>query len=437
MSEQYSLCKNPLGYNTIFLSNLPKGVNNMFTQQERDRLRSLAATQLEIANSEKNQKRTQEWIVHNSCKGERPMIHLEIDNFMQEVIVPRMECQDPLARRIEKRLMQNFYNMQVLDDDKVVAPYFGVWWDQQMKPWGFDVLKEVASDGGLGQHFEEQVEELGDEMDKFKPSDFRIDEERTNAYFKAAEDAFGDILPVKRVGKSVTCWLTQDLVHIMGMQNMCYAMCDYPDEIIQVLNQLADDYLAFFEKWQNSGLMYPTTGYEECNQGSICLTDELPSDGLITMDKIWLHMDSQETINVSQEMFEELVWDSYKKVADRFGLVSFGCCDPLERLWPCLSQLKNLRKASISPWTDEAFMGDVLADSKVIYQRKPSPNYLGVSEILDEAAWREHIATTVKHAKDCTLELTIRDVYTIHNNEEKAKRAVEIMKECIAEHWNA
>ena len=103
----------------------------------------------------------------------------------------------------------------------------------------------------------------------------------------------------------------------MGMQNMCYALYDYPDEFVQVLNQLADDYLKFFEEWRDSGLLYPTAGYEECNQGSICLTDELPSEGPVDLNQIWLHMDSQETINVSQEMFESMVWDSYKKVADR------------------------------------------------------------------------------------------------------------------------
>ena len=43
----------------------------------------------------------------------------------------------------------------------------------------------------------------------------------------------------------------------------------------------------------------------------------------------------------------------------------------------------------------------------------------------------------MKYAKDCTVELTIRDVYTIHNNVDKAKRCVEIMKECIADNWNA
>lgn len=409
----------------------------MMSEKEKNRLRELAEKQLEIANSEKNVKRAQEWIDHNACRGQRPMIHLEIDNFAQEVLLPQMRCEDPMARRIEERLLHNFFNMQVLDDDKVVAPYFGVWWDLDLKPWGFDVQKDVASDGGIGQHFREQVEELGEEMDKFRPSQFSLKVEETNAYFQAAQEAFGDILPVKHVGKSLTCWLTQDLVHIMGMQNMCYALYDYPEEFMQILDRLADDYLKFFEEWQDSGLLYPTTGYEECNQGSICLTDELPSQGPVKLDQIWLHMDSQETINVSQEMFESMVWAPYKKVAERFGLVSFGCCDPLERLWPCLSQLKNLRKASISPWTDEAYMGEALASSKIIYQRKPSPNYLGVSEVLDEDAWRQHITTTLKHAKNCKVELTIRDVYTIHNNIDKAKRCVEIMRECIDQNWNA
>lgn len=407
------------------------------TQNEKERLRYLANVQLEIANSEKNLKRTQEWIAHNSCKGERPMIHLEIDNFVQEVLYPQMQCKDPMARKLEERLLHNFYNMQVLDDDKVVAPYFGVWWDLDLKPWGFQIVKEMVESGGLGQHFAEQVEDLGEEMDKFGPSDFRLKIDETNAYFQAAQEAFGDILPVKRVGKSHTCWLTQDLVHIMSMENMCYAMYDYPDEMIQIMNQLADDYLKFFKKWQDDGLLYATSGYEECNQGSICLNNELPLEGTTSMDKVWLHMDSQETASVSPEMFRELFWGSYKKVAEQFGLVSFGCCDPLERLWPCLSELKNLRKASISPWTDEAFMGEALAGKNIIYQRKPSPNFIGVSKTLDENAWRDHITTTLKYAKNCKVELTIRDAYTIHNDVNKAKRCVEIMRECIADHWNA
>lgn len=56
--------------------------------------------------------------------------------------------------------------------------------------------------------------------------------------------------------------------------------------------------------------------------------------------------------------------------------------------------------------------------------------------LLDEDAWRSHIMTTLKHAENCSLEFTIRDVYTIHHDVDKAKRCVAIMKECIADAWN-
>ena len=80
-------------------------------------------------------------------------------------------------------------------------------------------------------------------------------------------------------------------------------------------------------------------------------------------------------------------------------------------------------------------MGEQLRGSRVIYHRKPSPNYLGVDKILDEDAFRRHIRKSLKAAAGCEMEITQRDVYTIHNNVEKAHRYIEIIKEEIADHW--
>jgi hypothetical protein len=38
----------------------------------------------------------------------------------------------------------------------------------------------------------------------------------------------------------------------------------------------------------------------------------------------------------------------------------------------------------------EELMGEKLKGSKIIYHRKPSPNYLGVTKELDADAWRKH-----------------------------------------------
>lgn len=80
-------------------------------------------------------------------------------------------------------------------------------------------------------------------------------------------------------------------------------------------------------------------------------------------------------------------------------------------------------------------MGERLRGSRVIYHRKPSPNYLGVGTTLDEDALRDHIRYSLECARGCKMELTQRDVYTINHDVGKAKRYVEIVREEIETHW--
>ena len=80
-------------------------------------------------------------------------------------------------------------------------------------------------------------------------------------------------------------------------------------------------------------------------------------------------------------------------------------------------------------------MGEKLKGSKVIYHRKPSPNFLGVNPTLDEDAVREHIKKSLLAARGCKMEITQRDVYTIHNNIDKARRYVEIIRQEIENNW--
>jgi len=71
----------------------------------------------------------------------------------------------------------------------------------------------------------------------------------------------------------------------------------------------------------------------------------------------------------------------------------------------------------------------------VIYHRKPSPNFLGVNPTLDEEAVRAHIRKSLQAARGCKMEITQRDVYTIHNDIAKARRYVEIIRQEIENHW--
>ena len=175
--------------------------------------------------------------------------------------------------------------------------------------------------------------------------------------------------------------------------------------------------------------------------GSYGFTDELPSEdhtptGQITTKDLWLNINSQETVSVSQRMYREFILPYYADLAKEFGLVYYGCCEPVHDIWDCcVSQLPHLRKVSISAWCDEDRMGEALRGSRVIYSRKPSPNFIGVGTEFDEEGFVEHIRKTLQAARGCSLEFIFRDVYTVSGDRRKPGHAVAITRRMIDEMW--
>ena len=146
-------------------------------------------------------------------------------------------------------------------------------------------------------------------------------------------------------------------------------------------------------------------------------------------------MNSQETVGISPQMFREFIYPYYRELAQEFGLVYYGCCEPVHDIWDdCISRLPNLRKVSVSAWCDEKAMGERLGGSGVIYSRKPRPNYIGVG-VLDEAAFADHILQTLRSAKGCQLEILFRDIYSLDGDVSKPGRAVSIVRKLIDTYW--
>lgn len=75
-------------------------------------------------------------------------------------------------------------------------------------------------------------------------------------------------------------------------------------------------------------------------------------------------------------------------------------------------------------------MAEALAGKGIVFSRKPNPNLLGVDARLDEDAWAKEIRETleVTAGKDIPLEFVVRDVYSMHGNLDKPRRAVEIAR---------
>lgn len=417
----------------------------IISAQDREILREVAKKQLEFANMENNKERIKLWYKHNALQGDRPMIHLEMWTFAQEILPQRLKCRGEFAKWVETQLYCNFLNQELFDDDRVTPDFFPLNYDTHFELFSIKIQIEntTGADGkqSVGHHFMSVVEDLEEDYDKLKTTDFGVDLETTEKKKKAIEEAIGDILPVKMQMDCLYSVPTQMLVHFMSMENMMFAMYDYPELFKEMMDRIANDTLAYYKLLEDKRLILPTTSYEGVGQGTWSFTNELPGKEEwekrpFTPKDVWGFMDSQETVGISPAMYEEFIFPCYKKIGDQFGLLSYGCCEPVDPIWDnCISKFENLRKVSISPWCNEEVMGERLQGSKVIFHRKPSPNFLGVNAVLDEEAFREHIRKSLHAARGCKMEITQRDVYTIHNDIAKARRYVEIIRQEIENHW--
>lgn len=409
--------------------------------KDREILRELAKKQINIANSEHNLNLVKEWKRHNARKPGRPMVHIDLWSFEAEVIPPLLRCQDPVARQIEATIYNTFICQELFDDDQPVPPYYPLIVWAPFNLFGHEVVETHADDGNgkqVGTTFNYIVEDLEDDYEKLGESTFTFDWAGMDYMENLVNEVLGDILPVRRTGMSSICGPTRDILYLMGMQNMYLNMIQYPELFSTMINRAADDYLRYFKWMEENNLLLPLTGFETLNQASYCFTDELPSEGHITTKDCWLFMDSQETLDISPAMFEELVLPVYKRIAEQFGLLSYGCCEPVSKFWDQLKTLPNLRKLSISAWCDQEFIGERLRGTDIIYHRKPSALFLGgTHEELDEDEVREDMKRTMLAARGCTLEITQREVYTIHRNPQKVRRFVELIREAYEKYWNA
>lgn len=415
--------------------------------QDKVILRELAHKQLELANKEINIERKKYWYKHNALQGDRPIVHLDAWSLYHELVDPRLRCEGQFARLVERELYKNFINQEWFDDDRVTPDKFGWNYDTDFKPFNLDIRQEFVTgekeneDSGLGMHFVPVIEDLEEDYDKLKTSTFWVDEETSKKKVEVITDAFGDILPVYMKMDCLYSVPTQKIVHLMGMENMMLNLAENPELYKKMMDRLADDFLAYFHMLEEKGMILPTAEYEWVGQATFSYTDELPNTRLVDgkplkMKDVWGFMDSQETLCISPQMFEELIFPCYEKIGKEFGLLSYGCCEPVDRVWDnCVSKFENLRKVSISPWANEDVMGEKLRGSKIIYHRKPEATLLGTDAGLEEDKLRESIRKTLHAARGCKLEITQRDVYTLQHDPNVGRRYIEIIREEIDKNW--
>jgi len=404
-------------------------------------LRDLATRQAQIAALPIMRERKRLWTdMNDAVPGARPPFAIESWTFDRDFMPASVfKCESAYGRGMESVFLRNIRQYEIIGDDHVcpgtIQAYWHVWYDE----FGFEIPVEHRKDSqgiDVGFRLDHPIKDLKSGFDMVKPATFGVNRESTMKEKEFLEETFGDIMPVEMVsGTYGRNSLTQRILRLMSMETFFMAMYDCPDKLHALMRLITDNAIRISRWAEDEGLLIVNNS-NQCTCGTCFnFTTLLPKSdatpGKVKLSDMWAGMDSQETVGISPALFHEFCYPYYKDLAQMFGLVYWGCCEPVDPIWQMsLSKLPNLKAVSISKWADQRFMAEALDGTGVVFSRKPDPNLLGVDVELNEDTWAREIRSTLEAvaSKTVPLEIIVRDVYTLHGDLGKAKRAVEIAR---------
>jgi len=401
-------------------------------------LRELAKKKVEIGTGLLMQERIQKWIKHNDLQSEQPMILIE-------PVYPVMElkCEEEWARGLEYSVKLELYRYNNIKDDEVIDPFIRVNWDIQISDFGVEVKTERGTDekgGQLGYHWEPPIKDLDKDFGKLKPRTFTVNREKTLEWKQHLESVLGDIIPIEiRAGSAyLFLGITSTLIYLIGLEKFMLYMCDNPEGLHRIMRFLTDDNIAQAKWFEKENLLTLNNANEYVGSGSRGFTNILPQNGWkqgnpVRLKDIWILLESQETVGVSPAMFEEFVGVYQRELAELFGLVYYGCCEPVHGRWKSLKLMKNLRSVSVSPWCDQEIIAQAMGKNYV-FSRKPSPAMISTGN-FDESAILADLRKTLSITKKygCITEFIMKDVHNLNGELNRNDRWVALARKAVSE----
>jgi hypothetical protein len=409
-------------------------------------LRTLGEWQARACETPENREKVEAWIAHDDpSRPSRPMVIAEthyLSDARRPVTDADLQCADPWARQIELRLRQRQYEIERLRDDHMVAPWieycphvgaasdFGV-------PSG--VQRGAAGADKLAFNYRPPLLELDDaDFARLRHRTFRWDREGEERERERLETIFAGILPVRRrnAGWQLAMPMTSTVLDFVGLDGFMLLMFTNPEGLHRLMRFICDDHRAYLRFWEENQLLSLNNETDYVGSGCMGTSRLLPAAdfaGTVRPKDLWYYCESQESVGLSPKQYGEFVFPYVKELADPFGRVYYGCCEPVDPFAEYLATMPNLQRVSVSPWADEEKVGRFCAEKKIVYSRKPSPN-LFMGEKYDEGAVRAHLQKTVDCTQGCRVEFIQRDVYVTNEAPDRFIRWVELVREAARRH---
>ncbi len=392
----------------------------MPTAHDLSILRDLAARYAEIAALPAQEEKRALWRKLNDLRPERPMVMIDqvCWNEMNIGEELTLRCEDPECRSYEDFLRRTLFQWQYFPVDMVVEPFLRV--HKAISNTGFGVGMEAdlavsdPTNSVVGQRYHNQFQ-TEEDLERLRMPQISHDPVETERRLAFAHEVFDGLLEVRAEGMD-PCYLSlwDPISTWMSVEGALYALADRPEYVHRLVGRVTEGYLSTLDQLEAQGLLCGPQSLIHCTGA---WTDDLPAPGYDPekprLKDLWAMGLAQMFSTVSPRMFKEFEVDYVSRLCERFGLVYYGCCDPLDKKMAEVRLIPNVRKVSMSPWTDQE-LGAKEIGTDYAFSRKPSPAFLATDTFHGDQV-REDLRTTkqICERHGCPLEFILKDISTV------------------------
>lgn len=345
------------------------------------------------------------------------------------------ECEDPTARDWEMGLRQTIYRHEHLRDDWPITDRFSV--PPAVSLGDYGLRETIIRTEALGSYRWDAPLKAPEDFEKLHFRSVTVDHEATARRAGLAEEVLGDILRVRVQGSLFwTCGMTWTLINLRGLQQVMLDMYEDPGLLHRLMAFLRDATMHELETYEREGVLSLNNGPDDyAGSGGVGATSELPAPdfgGRVRTKDMWVLGESQEFVGVGPDQFYEFALQYQLPLLNRFGLVCYGCCEPLDHKFDLIIEhIPRLRRVSVSPWCDRKLAAEKLGD-RYIYSWKPNPAII-CGGAPDYDAVQRNIRETIRIADGCCLEIVMKDTHTFQGEPERISRWTEIASRLATE----
>jgi hypothetical protein len=403
--------------------------------KDRNILRGLAGKLAEIAALPVQEEKRSLWRKLNALQIERPMVMIDQVCWNEMTLDEELtlRCTEPECRSYEESLRRTLFQWQHFPVDMVVEAFIRVPRAITNTGFGIHVHENIAvsdpQNDVVGHKYINQFQTM-DDLEKIRTPQITHDPVETGRRMGVAHELFDGLLEVRPWGYDPYLSLWDPISTWMGVENALFALMDQPDLMHGIVGCVTDGYLSLLDQLEEQALLCQPQSLIHCTGA---YTNDLPAPGYDpnsprTAD-IWMFGLAQMFSTVSPRMFKEFEVDYTSRICERFGLVYYGCCDPLDKKMKQVRMIPNVRKISMSPWTDQA-RGAAEMGQAYVFSRKPSPALLAF-DTFDPEQIRQDLQATVTICKqhNCPLEIILKDISTVRYQPERLFQWAEVARQ--------